>query len=69
MPNLFDIPEDYEGIDAIFKDTNFTQLIYDSDGQYPDPTEIDDEHLRSEFATPDAGERSKNRPDSDSSLK
>ena len=50
---MFDIPEDYEGIDAIFRDTNFTQLInYDSDGQYPDPTEVDDEHFRSEFASP-----------------
>ena len=52
-PNLFDTLEDYEGIDAIFRDKNFTQLIdYDSDGQYPDPTEVDDEHLRSEFASP-----------------
>ena len=51
-PNLFDIPEDYDGIDEIFTDTNFTQLICDSDGQYPDPAEVDDEHLRSEFASP-----------------
>ena len=50
---MFDIPEDYEGIDAIFRETNFTQLInYDSDGQYPDRTEVDDKHLRSEFASP-----------------
>ena len=52
-PNLFDIPEDYDGIDAFFRDTNFTQLFNnDSDGQHPDPTEVDDEHLRSEFASP-----------------
>ena len=36
-PNLFDIPEDHDDIDEIFTDRNFTQLIYDSDGQYPDP--------------------------------
>ena len=51
-PNLFDTPEDYDGIDEIFRDTNFTQLIYDSDGQYPDPAEVDNEHLRSECASP-----------------
>ena len=51
-PNLFDIPEDYDGIDEIFRDTDCTQLIYDSDGQYLAPTEVDDEHLRSEFASP-----------------
>ena len=52
-PNLSDIPEDYEGIDAIFRETTFTRLInYDSDGQYPGPFEVDDEHLRSEFASP-----------------
>ena len=51
--NMFDIPEDYESVDAIFRDTKFTQLInYDSDGQYPDPTEVDDEHLRSECGSP-----------------
>ena len=51
--NLFDIREDYEGTDAIFRDANFTQLInYDSDGQYKDHPEVDDEHLRSEFASP-----------------
>ena len=68
-PNLFDIPEDYDGIDEIFKDTNYTQLIYDSDGQYPDPAEVDNEQLRSELASPlQMQERgSKNRPDSDSS--
>ena len=36
-PNLFDIPEDHDDIDEIFTDRNSTQLIYDSDGQYPDP--------------------------------
>ena len=52
-PNLFDFPEDYEGVDASFRDTNLTQLInHDSDGQYPDPTAVDDEHFKSEFASP-----------------
>ena len=51
-PNLFDIPEDYDGLDKIFRKTNFTPLMYDSDLQYPDPTEVDDEHLRSECASP-----------------
>ena len=50
-PNLFDIPEDNDDVDEIFTDRNFTQLFYNSNGQYPDPVEIDDEHLRSEFAS------------------
>ena len=45
-PNLFNISEDYDGSDEIFRDTNFIQLIYDP------TTEVDDEHLRSEFASP-----------------
>ena len=51
-PNLFDIFEDYDGIDEIFRDRNFTQLIYDSNGQYPNLAEVDDEHLRSDSASP-----------------
>ena len=49
---MFDIQEDHDDIDEIFTDRNFTQLCYDSNGQYPDPAEVDDEHLRSEFASP-----------------
>ena len=51
-PNLFDIPEGYDGIDEIFRDINFAQLIYESNGQSPNPAEVDEEHLRSEFASP-----------------
>ena len=39
-------------MDEIFTDRNFTQLIYDSNGQYLNPAEVDDEHFRSEFASP-----------------
>ena len=50
---MFDIPEDYTGIDAIFRDANVTQLIhYDFDGQKTDSTDVDDEHLNTEFASP-----------------
>ena len=53
MSPMSDIPEDHEGIDAIFRDANVTKLTnYDFDGQYPDPTEVDGEHLRIEFASP-----------------
>ena len=51
-PNLFDIPEDHDDIDEIFTDRNSTQLIHDSNGQYPNPAEVDGEHLRSEVASP-----------------
>ena len=47
--NLFDIPEDYEG-KTRFSETR--KSSNDSDGQCPDPTEVDDEHFRCEFASP-----------------
>ena len=52
-PNSFDIPEDYDGIDTILRDVNVTQLSnYDFDRQYVDTIGVDDQHLRSEFASP-----------------
>ena len=52
-PNLFAILEDYEGLDTIFRDVNVTQLAsYDFDRQYVDTIGVDDQHFRSEFASP-----------------
>ena len=63
-PNLFDIPEDYEGTDAIFRDANVTQLSnYDFDRQYPDTPEVDEEHFGSAFASPPLTQKTGARAD------
>ena len=59
---MFDIPEDFEGLDTIFRGANLTQLSNcDMDSKKPVTTQVDDEHLRNAVATPlltqESGER------------
>ena len=61
-PNLFDIPEDFEGLDTIFRGANLTQLSNcDMDSNKPVTTEVGDEDLRNAVASPlltqESGER------------
>ena len=59
---MFDIPEDFEGLDTIFRGANLTQLSNcDIDSKKPVTTQVGDEHLRNAVATPlltqESGER------------